>query len=448
MKKAIGLLLAVALLLTSVACQPTPEEEFVVQRDVDAIEEKLQAGSSASQDEVSEPEVAVSNQEQLEAYKASLPQHWSEEFGNFIVDADIVVDNTEGFPVYTIARAQFNMPQLEGIANNFFGAVIGVREGAKPLKSEYADAISSLNERGMVDYAQALYREMTGVPGGSYTEADRITLSETKNQQYMVQLADGAYGRISFSQGYGADYMSFDKGGVNAVVHLKEDVERMGSYIDEEPVTVNPTITTEQGEKMVTDFLEENNLEGFTVASITAARHFDVLYRREISQGWKFALMRTYGYYAVNTSDECEGYGWISFSEDTDYSQPWRREVIEVYVSENGIEYFGWNYPMEVKELTAESVELLGFEQIQENIRKLLPACVLIDSEEWTGKITKVALTVVAQQVKDDRNSAYLMPVWVVFIDWYTRADSQRLTYNLFGINALDGSRAVTHGTW
>lgn len=448
MKKAICLLLVTTLLFTCVACQPTPEEEYVVHRDAEAIEEKLQEGNPVSLGETPEPEMAASYQEKVEAYKASLPEHWSETFGDFIVDADIIVDNTDSFPVYTISRAQFDMKQLEGIANNFFKDVTGIREGYQALKSEYGDAIASLNKRGMADYAQALYSEMIGAPGGSYKDVDRITLLEKKNQQYVIRLADGTFGSINFFQGYGADYMYFAKGSVDAIVHWKETVEDDGSYIGEGPVEVNPSITAEQGEAMVTAFMKENGLEGFTVASVNAARNFDILYRQEISQGWEFVLIRTHGYYATDTSNGYEGYGWINFEDDTAYSQPWKMETIVIYVCENGVEYFGWNYPKEVTGISAESVELLDFEQIQKNLKKLLPVCVNFDAGKWTGKITKMVLTVSAQQVKDERDTAYLMPCWVVFIDWYQGKDTQRTSYNMFGINAVDGSRMVTHGAW
>lgn len=451
MKKAIALLLAAMLLILCTACQPTPEEEYVVQRDSELIEEKLQAASAAPVGQTPEPEAATSYREKVEAYKASLPQHWNDEIDAIIdltVDADIIVTNEDSFPVYTIARAQFDMKQMEGIANNFFKEVTGIREGLRALPEEYADAITSLNERGLADYAQAMYVEMIGTPGGSYTETDHITLLEKRNQQYIVRLADGSLGSIKFFQGYGSDYVVFGKGGVRNIIHSQDTIKDDGSYTGEGPIILNPSITQEQGEEMAAAFLQENGLEGFTLASAELSRNFDILYRQEISQGWHFAFMRTFGYYTVDTSDGYELYGALNNEDDTAYSQPWKREVIRIYVSENGVENFTWEYPMEVTGIASQNAELLDLEQIQQNIKKLLAASIIpeLGGTDTSAKIIKLVLTVSAQQMKDERDTAYLMPVWLAIIDWYE--SGYRFSYNMFGVNALDGSRAVTHAEW
>lgn len=452
MKKIIALLLAAMLLVLCTACQPTPEEEYVVHRDSELIEEKLRAGSEALIGQTPESEVATSYREKVEAYKASLPQHWSDEIDAIIdltVDADIIVTNEDSFPVYTIARAQFDTKQMEGIANNFFKEVTGIREGNRALPEEYADSISSLNERGLAIYAQENYTEMIGTPGGSYTETDHVTLLGKKNQRYIVRLADGSLGSIYFLQGNGADCVILGKGSVDSIIHSQDTVKDDGSYAGEGPIILNPSITQEQGEEMAAAFLRENGLEGFTLASAELSRNYDFLYMQEISQGWNFTFMRTFGYYTVDTSDGYELYGALNFEDDTAYSQPWKREVIRIYVSENGVENFMWEYPMEVTGLASPNAELLDLEQIQQNIKKLLAASIIpeLGGTGTTAKITKLVLTVSAQQMKDERDTAYLMPVWLAIIDWYG-STGNRFSYNMFGVNALDGSRAVTHGAW
>lgn len=235
---------------------------------------------------------------------------------------------------------------------------------------------------------------------------------------------------------------------MSSIIHDKKTIEdNEGSYIGEGLITLTPSITEEQGKEMVNVFIQENGLEEFTIAAATEARHYDCLYMQEISQGWKFTLMRTYGYAAINTSDSAQGGNWFTYEDDNAYSQPWRRETIVVYVSENGVEFFSWEYPLEITGIAAENVELLDFEQIQGSIRKLMPVCLNFSSSSlWRGEITKVMLSVVPQQAKDAPDTAYLMPVWVLYTDWYydykTKATEPDI-YSYFGINALDGSRAV-----
>lgn len=448
MRKAISLLLVIALLVMCAACQPTPEEDFVIQKDGDLIEEKIGAGNPASLEQTPEPEAAISYKEYVEAYKASLPQHWNEEFGDFSVDTDIVVSNESSFPVYTITHGEFDMGKMEVMANRFFHNITGLASGTRLSQDEYAAAITYLNEQGRIETAEILIGEMQGAPTVDYTDADCITLAETGSQKYKVRLADGSVGEVYFTPGFGDGAYMFLDSCRYSIIHVQRDLEMDGSYVGEGPVILEPAITQEQGEEMMNAFMQENELEGFTVASVTAARHFEILPQREISQGWQFTLMRTYGYQAINTTDTSEGSGWLTYEDDNAYSRPWRRETVIVYVSENGVEFFSWEYPMEVTEIAAENVELLDFEQVWNNMRKLLQASVDYTPGHWRGEITQIILTVVPQQATDDSNKAYLMPVWVASIDWYCvyndgTISSQCDAYSLFGINALDGSRAI-----
>lgn len=98
---------------------------------------------------------------------------------------------------------------------------------------------------------------------------------------------------------------------------------------------------------------------------------------------------------------------------------------------------------MEIMECVNPCVELLDFEQIQQNLKKLLLAGVShIDYTAFQPKVSKLVLTVAPQQIQDDPRYAYLMPIWIAFVDWYY-LDEGLLNTQVIGINALDGSRAV-----
>lgn len=167
------------------------------------------------------------------------------------------------------------------------------------------------------------------------------------------------------------------------------------------------------------------------------------MYREEVSQGWKFELARSYGYYAMDTYVAgCNG-GMVRLDESESYNQPWYPETLYVYISENGVESVQWNSPLEIMECVNPCVELLDFEQVQENLKKLLLAGVsYIDYTEFQPKVSKLVLTVAPQQIQDDPQHAYLMPIWIAFVDWYY-LDEGLLQTQIVGINALDGSRAV-----
>lgn len=435
MRKCASLLLAILLLGMCLACQPTPEEDAVVSRDSEIIKEKLGSGTPIPVEQTPAPEDALTYKKQLEAYLAALPDHWSDQIDAYVdlsIEADIIVDNGDILPVYEISRSTFGCEQVTALANVFFSDVTGIREGREALPEEYAQAIDSLNERGFLKYSMSQFKKMQQAPEGEYTEADEIPL--LSQCDYIVRFGDNNLGEIFFEDNY-IEVTTH----LTGMVHLAESTMIDGSYDGEGPVIVDPPITQEQAEEVLNTFLQDAGLEGFTIESTSAARYFSFLYRQEINQGWRFTLMRTYGYTAINTSNLSEG---LFRYEDTEHSRAWEREVMHVYVSENGVEFFNWYSPGEITGIAAHNVELMDFEQIQNNAKKLLTAGISwMESDLWKGEMTKMVLTVILQQVPDEPDKAYLMPVWVMLVDWYFDGDYMSTTG--VGINALNSSRAI-----
>lgn len=435
MKKITCLFLATLLLIACTACQPTPEEDAVVSRDSEIIKEKLGNGTAIPAEQTPAPEEAKAYKEQVDAYMATVPDHWNDKIEAYVdltIDADIVFNSYGILPVYEISHTTFSSEQVTAMANVFFSDVTGIREGNQALPEEYAQAIASLNERGFAKYAVAMFEEMQQAPEGEYIETD--TIPPLSGRDYVVRFSDGSLGEISFRDN-SLDFVTHFSGWV----HLAESTAIDGSYDGEGPVIVEPPITQEQAEEVLDTFLQDMGLEGFTIEKASAARYFNFLYRQEINQGWRFSLMRTYGYTALNTADLSEGFFQY---EDTEYSQSWEQEVLTVYISENGVEYFRWFYPVEITGIAAQNVELVDFEQIQENAKKLLTAGISwMESNFWKGEMTKMVLTAFFQPVQDEPDKAYLMPVWAMLVDWYFDGDYMSTTG--VGINALDGSRAI-----
>lgn len=472
MKKITALFLSMILIGACFACQPTPEEDAVVQRDSAVIEQKLKATFSVPKDtpestvqpsedaekdfdksetadgkaeeEVS-PEIAA-YRAAVEAYKATLPAHWSDyletDYIQMPIEADIVVENIDGFPVYRVKRSDFDISTLEAIANYMMPNVTGIREGDTALPEEYGAAISSLNKRDMVEYAESIFNQAKGAKEGSYTDVTSISFADKPaGHRYVVRLADDTQGQISVVSNSRAEI----KKRFSSLIHIAEEGMRIleGSYEGEGDVYLNPSITEEQAKKMLDTFLSEVGLEGFCVETVTAARCFSALYREEVSQGWKFELTRSYGYYAMDTYGAASDGGLVLFDDPETYNKPWYPETLYVYISESGVEHIQWNNPLEIMECVNPCVELLEFEQIQENLKKLLLAGVShIDYTEFQPEISKLVLTVAPQQIQDDPQHAYLMPIWIAFVDWYYLDEGLHKT-QVIGINALDGSRAV-----
>lgn len=452
MKRAFSLLLAGLLLVCFTACQPTPEEEVVTYRDAEALEEKINTTpapetSETDREASDKPVTAEECREMVEAYKATLPSHWSDyietEYIQMHIEADIVVNNTEGFPVYKVKRRSFDLEKVEAMASWLMPDVTGIREGFRPLPEEYSAAIASLNKRNMTEYAQAVFEEAKEAEPGSYTDADRITLTDADSQFYVVRLADGTLGQVYMKDYYDMDYHLYLTRGFDSIIHLQQLLKYGGSYEGEGDVFLSPSITVEQAREKLDAFLQENGLEEFQEERVEAGRHFAFLTREEISQGWRFELVPSYGYYPMDIIQAASDGGWLRLNKSESYSKPWQEESLYVYISESGVEYVKWNTPMEVTECVNPCVELMDFEEIQKKIKNLLTMGISWFDTGCTEKptVTKLVLATVPQQIKDDADTAYLMPVWVAVIDWYDDAVG---THNIevLALNAIDGSRA------
>lgn len=446
MKKVLSLILAGMLLLFCSACQPTPEEETVARQDPKLVKEKLSAQPvpDAGGEEGKESYKAT-----VDTYKATLPTHWSDyiesEYIQMPIEADIIVENIDGFPVYRIKRSYFDMELAESIANQMMPEVTGIREGTQPLPEEYAAAIRSLNERGMTEYAASVFEEAKEAVEGSYTEADHVSFTDEKEQFYVVQYSDEKLGQV-FMKAYNENNCRLDIcSNFDSIIHLRELVAMGGSYEGEGDIILKPSITQEEAKKVLDAFLQKNGLENYYVDDVDSGRHFAFLTREEISQGWRFELVPAYGYYAMDAVKIAkQSGGWLRLNSEEKYAATWNMENIFIYISENGVEDIQWNNPLEVLECVNPCVELMPFEEIQKKLLKLLTAGIAWFERPCCDEptVTKVVLTTVPQQMKDDPDAAYFMPVWVCVIDWHTTG-TEFHSYELIGLNAIDGSRVT-----
>lgn len=443
MKKVLSLFFVGILFLSCTACQPTPEEAVVTQRDATFVNEKLSAVPTPDEGSSDSYKATV------DAYKATLPDHWSDyietEYIQMPIEAEIIVENTDSFPVYRVKRGYFDMKVSESIANQMMPDVVGVRDGYLPLPEEYAAAIKSLNERGFAEYAQHVFEESREAPEGKYVETDHIAFTGEKDQFYVIRLEDGTWGQV-YMKAYSVRTSRMDiLRGLDSMIHLADLVEFDGSYVGEGSILLTPSISQEEARDTLDDFLLKNGMESYSVDCVNAGRHFSILYREEISQGWRFELIPAYGYYPLDAIKVAGSYGgWLRLNVVESYCATWNMENVYVYISENGVEYIQWNNPLEYVDCVNPCVELMDFSEIQKKFISLLTSGLSWFERPCSDEptLTRVVLTVVPQQMYDEPDSAYLMPVWVAVIRWNTRG-TDIYHEEVIGINAIDGSRVA-----
>lgn len=442
-----GLLIGIAALcLLLCACQPTPEEEIVTNKGDGVMEEKIFASPKPTE----MPEEKVT--------------HWTETFSvndNLTVEIDCDVRWGDGNArhVEKCEAGEFTPEMVVSIGNAFFGGVTGLREQEisydelledlmevergyyngrdadgnviwaphdKKYKAEETARIKSLMETTPA--------ESTYVP----FEANNIHMEQMQMNKLTVQLESGAEGKIGV-------FLVPGKNGISCSVHpdsaglFRERSLLFQGLLDDLP---EPAITEEEAMEKAETFLASIGLE--TAECSNAEKAYFGTVSEHYSDGWYLqygpAMEGTRGVYLY----EYQVNSLFRKSEVGEYAETLEPESFEVYVTENGVEYFVWYNLYTSQEVTNEDVEILPFEDIQKSMRKyfnLAFAWAEDPSQTGTEKliVKDVVLTSTCVHVKNDLESAYRIPTWAIF---YLGNDEERMSLHnsVMLINALDGT--------
>lgn len=469
--RACALLFALILVSASFlsACQPTPEVEPVPNKGDNIAGQKIEASAVPAAD-TSSPEGSATQAPPV------FPEHWYEDIrsatGRMLVDADVVTTGQTTFPVYSIKRAVIDQELLQPMLDYFFpkikawkyGYFLGVEDYEEQLK-RIPEAMAALglppeSEQRLAESQMRFINNNLNHCSNSdadFIPAERIDLSKTTVQTVMLE--DGRKGLIDC---HGGDF-------IEICAHIDSYVQRSmfaawdwwnAYYMDEEdfeyPITdeeakvwLQPEITLEEAMAGAEDFFEKTGLEGYELSWSEAAQLEESATWHSWSTGWLLEFVRTFSYYPIDASRNDAGKKGKTFVQNPDdYSPGWPCEVIELYVSKNGVENFRWTYPVEIVELANENVELMPFDELAASMKRVLLAAISYSElHKMWHKIDRVILTV-APQRKKDSNEAYLMPIWLCmgYIYMEDQPDSTlggdwHDTKWYMAFNAIDGTR-------
>lgn len=443
MKRIIVVLLSFSLLL---ACVPTPEQEFVVNKGDGTFEELIAvtaAPQSVDVTEISPADKPVPTQNsESPAVSEVLPDTWEDliETPNYRIRIQARIrTNGHPCPIRKVQRHTISADEIQTIASAMLPPINGVWNSTEFSKQEYEEALAALSAQGQVDAAKEVYAEMldSSLPDEQFTPVSGVdSASGTRSRTYRC---DGdQYASVSY---YGSS-LTIDAHR-HAVAYSAETLLQDGRYPGEGPVHLSPSISREQAESILYEFLERTGFQGYFVCEAEAACYYGILNRTEYSQGWSFWLVRADEYVPIDMQRHGLGSAF-RFERADQYSAPWHPESMTAYVSENSVESFGWYDPTETIEVFNPDVQLLPFDEMRIRIRNMLSAGLswMADLKAPYGEMPTVSALVLTQAlvpVKDELDAAYLMPTWVVVSDWYGLNGVYNYTdYCCF--NAVDGS--------
>lgn len=452
-RRSAGVLLAFCLLLT--ACQPTPEEEIVTNKGDGVMEEKIFA-SPVPLDKKDEP-----------SQESEKITHWTESFyvnDNLIVEIDCDVDYGTGAPYYVeqCEQKEVTPEMVVEIGNTFYGDITGLRE----QETSYDELLTSLMEleRGYFDGWDENGNPIWS-PHDKKTKQERSTEIKAQMENTPVE---------STYVPFETENIHLEMKGTNTLTVLRQNGEESWVLVFISPTTsdiacykwktgglwlegvllqdrmfegaVNelpePKITEEEAKKMADEFLASIGLENTDCSYASKASWGTV--SEKWSAGWCLlyapALQGTRGVNLLNRQKNT----LFRLNDIAEYSQSYIPESIELYVTENGIEKFEWQFIYAINEVVNTSVEILPFEEIQESVRKYFHlAFAWAEETSSTGTekflVKDAILTSTFVQVKDDTEHAYRVPTWAIF---YIGDDEERMLCweSVMLINAIDGT--------
>ncbi|MBQ4448248.1 MAG: hypothetical protein II897_08160 [Clostridia bacterium] len=432
-------------------CVPTPEKEYVVNKGDDKAGEAIEA-TAAPSEAVIQP---------------VFPGHWEDDIktdkGEMVIDADIITAGQEKYPVHLVGRHKFSSEEMARAANAFFTEMTGYQKGCGFTAEDCERALKVVAGSGLPDESKKVQMDwledlLLGavVRDEGYTDADSFTeesFGGDSRFDYVIRQSGGLTGQIAFT----GSELAMSRC-MYSNPQLKTEVERWGSmYEGEKNAVVIAAISLEQAIAEAQAFLKEIGAEGFVPAEYEQARLLNSSTLELMSTGWEIKLVRSFGYAAVNSFENDAAKDPIGrVAGDTEFSYAWKCEWIDIYVSENGVEFFDWLGPLEDKGIANENVQLMEFDELTKIIKRYFTAN-LSDPDFWSPlyfRIDEMTLTVLPTGKKDS-SDAYMMPAWVCVIGLYHSAEDEGYSAFYFpgeqqlasrstvAFNAIDGTRVV-----
>ena len=464
--KRLAVLLALLLLI---ACQPTPEREFVVNKGDGTLEEKLNATPVPMEEPTpaEEPTAgAIGAPESEPTAQEAFPDRWDAEpvgiTDGFTIaaHADVIAKADGLYPVYRVRDTALSEDWVESFVEALLGKPVACGEYA-PTKAElgselqlYLDEVAAweqwvadgkpddvdVNEAGYtpeeIEAVTADYMErIRQAPDELATTPTQSYAGLVPGQQMTYVLEDGSRARIVYYHGDGikstneALYLSKTDGG-GYVYPLSWHMSYVRDDEEENVVWKPVTLTREEAEQTLRSELMRLGLSDFTVKLAEEACFYEVAgtNHRYVSGGWVFTLHRNPGGYP-ESSVPCEPSQSLQYGVGEEFlaNKPIQEEIIELYIDENGIEHCMLLGPKEITGVANPNVELLPFSEVQARAIGSLGMCYPYRQRfgrsgiELPLEIYQILLTTwpVRERNGDD---ILLMPCWFVFFDGDTEA--------------------------
>ncbi len=448
-KKSVCVLTVMFALLIGVTCFTTACQPMQKSIDVKEPDEDLQ--NVELQNEI-RPTAQINLQTQ-EFVKLEAPTHVSQEpqeSNSLIInlDADVVVPNSNGYPVTQVEKRTFTEDVFLQHIQMFAGDAQLYSEWVY-TKEEILPRLTAVKEKAgteetleyRVDYLQSEYDNAPETYENKEFSLDNA--AQTNSYDVFFKMEDGNISNLMVSDEYGVFY-------TRSVNNMYTEGSRGKTSSQNDPKESD--LSEEDAYKKAEEYLEAFDADLELYSSELYTETYDAyleLYSSELYTdekadsitGWAFTFTReTDGLQAQY--GEANGFVVSPYDLPTAGS-PWGEEMLKIAVDADGISYVWWRGASEIESTVEENAELLPFEEIQKiAIDQLLslhgwPGNEIIENKSEL-KITDYELGISLLSEKDNPQTGQYVPTWYVSYEGEVTDDFTEYSQIMF--DARDGS--------
>ena len=470
MKRFRMLLLAALMLLCSTACQPTPAQEYVVNKKDSNVEQKLRDDARQT--------------------AQTLPERWDELYEGDLLTLTFnapIVQKADGlYPVYRTRPDPLTEEQIIRYLSVLFPNPVTVRQN-RPTKADIqkemewylkeAEAKLAWQDAGRPDDGvdrdeTPLTREEVNEELANYQKL--INEAPDRNEEspvtaYRVPVS-GEEGQLVFGLKSGESVIVSPSwngslyaglGASFSNVYRRYDYEFEKQYEDEEDLLPYTPVTADKTkcELRAKEALTKMGIEGMVLAESEEANLMDG--RMCLSGGYECLFVRDFGGYPYLGSnfEPCQH---LSYGSDESFAanKYIRHEELRLFADEEGVKLISFDSPKMIVGIESKNIDLLPFDQAQDRIKQGLTyglakwaqdMQVNDPGKKMNVEIYELALTTYTLHVPNSEDY-YEMPCYVVYFDEWERPTSARedksMMQDTLLINAVDGSIVHTAYGW
>lgn len=466
------------------ACQPTPESDVVVEKDIDRML------TSALENQQADGAVETL------AQKLGVPDTYTDSFETkngktvFSIDANIVIPETDAAPVIRVRKRVFSQAEADGMLALFLGEdalytipnamtkeqieakltdYYAMRDGSIPVDVDGEDSgsVERLNEL-IASYEKALLeaedspvrilasRKFETPKGAADPDAEIIEgVAESDNTDVYFSI----YNCYLQSNHVKALYIKADT--VSGFA-FNNTAPYYGLSDPESPrIPQNFTLTKEEALSVADGVLKTLGIEDMAClaayyvvmpnsaqpgSSMWPGKTFGSEEAKDFHWAYKLQYARSYQNIPVTiTRDDGSG-----VADEEQYAEPWEYEKLELILDASGVVSFLYQSPYEVVETVTNDAALLPFQEIESMLPDLLSASYswIAESNDIVSakvRISEIRFGLTRITEPNLRNQGLLVPVWDCFgsVEITDSAGNARLFTkydSLLTINGIDGS--------